>query len=198
MTFIKGMITDYGKVHKFWLQKHVWLLWKYCLPSNEQRIFCVVQFAFQKLKWIATSWHVHSADAPVTREFLRHTRRETWQQLVTALFRWQGTLCGKIVEASDSESKESWSSSKPIRNCFLRVWKASIIKKCISSILTISSPNFPKDPSPFGRPTRCSSPVAISTWVLEICFERSFGNYEGPLEITPHGQTSVEMVNLAY
>ena len=82
----------------------------------------------------------------------------------------------KIVEASDSESKESWSSSKPIRNCFLRVWKASIIKKCISSILTISSPNFPKDPSPFGRPTRCSSPVATSTWVLEICFERSFGN----------------------
>lgn len=79
MTFIKGMITDYGKVHKFWLQKHVWLLWKYCLPSNEQRIFCVVQFAFQKLKWIATSWHAHSADAPVTREFLRHTRRETWQ-----------------------------------------------------------------------------------------------------------------------
>ena len=61
----------------------------------------------------------------------------TWQ-LVAALFPWQGTLCGKIVEASDSESKESWSSSKPIRNCFLTVWKASIIKKCISRYLKYS------------------------------------------------------------
>ena len=130
--------------------------------------------------------------------FAKHVRWATWQHGNSLLHvPLQGTLCGRIVEASDSKSKlERWSSSKPIRNRVLRVWKASIKKTCFSSILATSSPNFPHH---FGDPP---------TLLIQSCgykhlsagdlLREELGNHEKPQERILHGQTSVEMVNLAY